>query len=58
MAGGKTGKERKKEGLSMVLKCECGNPDYNEESWVSQELFTHLYEQFKLKIKGGVLKNV
>ena len=38
--------------MLLFVPTHGGLPDYNEESWVSQELFTHLYELFKMKIKG------
>jgi len=38
--------------MLLFIPVREGLPDWNEESWVSQELFTHLYELFKLKIKG------
>ncbi len=40
--------------MLLFIPVREGLPNYDEESWVSQELFTHLYELFKLKIKEEV----
>jgi len=36
--------------MLLFIPTHNGLPDYNQENWVHQELFTHLYELFKQRM--------